>query len=175
MNAVGMPQVRLRQDGWLAFFVLLAVTQTAHVGEHVAQFVQIHGLGLPGPQARGVVGALDIEWVHFLWNTWVLAAVAPLAWHYRRNRWLQAALVVSAWHEVEHIVLLVTYLTTGLAGTSGLLAQGGALAGGLPLARPDLHFLYNLVETLPLLAGLLAETRSAGGDQRRPALVPRGA
>lgn len=50
-----------RQDGWMAFFVLLAVTQAAHVAEHCAQLVQIHVLGLRGAQARGVFGALDIR------------------------------------------------------------------------------------------------------------------
>jgi hypothetical protein len=40
--------------------------------------VQLHVLGLTGPDARGIFGTLDIEWVHFLWNTWVLVAVAVL-------------------------------------------------------------------------------------------------
>jgi hypothetical protein len=159
MNRIGTLQARLLHDGWLAFFILLVVTQTAHVGEHVAQLVQIHGLGRQGPQARGVVGTLDIEWVHFLWNAWVLGAVAALAWHYRHNRWVQGAFVLSAWHAFEHVGLLATYLTTGMAGTPGLLARGGALAGGLPIARPDLHFLYNLIEIAPLMAGVALELR----------------
>ncbi|MEW6473223.1 MAG: hypothetical protein AB1679_13205 [Actinomycetota bacterium] len=162
MNRVGALQARVLRDGWLAFFVLLVVTQTAHVGEHAAQLVQIHGLGREGPAARGVVGQLDIEWVHFLWNIWILGAVAALVRHYRQNRWLQGVLVIAAWHAFEHAGLLTTYLTTGVAGTPGLLARGGALAGGLPIARPDLHFLYNLLETLPLVAGALAEARSYG-------------
>jgi len=32
----------------------------------------------------------------------------------------------------------------------------------LPVARPDLHFLYNLVETIPLLLGWMAELRREG-------------
>ena len=60
-----------RQYGWLAFFFILVVTQGAHVLEHVAQMVQIHLLGLSGLQARGIFGLLDLEWVHFLWNSWV--------------------------------------------------------------------------------------------------------
>jgi hypothetical protein len=54
MNRIGTLQARILRDGWLAFFVLLVVTQTAHVGEHAAQLVQIHGLGRHGPAARGV-------------------------------------------------------------------------------------------------------------------------
>jgi hypothetical protein len=45
------------------------------------------------------------------------------------------------------------YLRTGIVGSPGLLARGGVIAGGLPLTRPDLHFLYNLIEeTLIVLA-----------------------
>ena len=57
--------------------------------------------------------------------------------------------------------MIATYLQTGIAGTPGLLSSGGLLFGGLPIARPDLHFLYNLVETIPLLAAWLVELRRA--------------
>jgi hypothetical protein len=50
----------------------------------------------------------------------------------------------------------------------GLLAQGGAIAGGLPISRPDLHFLYNLVETVPLILGFLWQVqRVVPGSLRR--------
>ncbi len=161
-----------RQDGWMALFVLLAVTQAAHVAEHCAQLVQIHVLGLPGTQARGVFGALDIEWVHFVWNTWVFVAVAALTWHFRDNRWLQATLLFSMWHEIEHVTLLAGYLATGVAGSPGLLAEGGALGGGLPLARADLHFLYNVVETLPLVAALVRQLTRTGATCRALRHIP---
>src|SRR5258708_30386867 len=59
---------------WLALLYLVVVTQTGHFLQHVAQMMQIHVLGLTGADARGIFGTLDIEWVHFLWNTWVLLA-----------------------------------------------------------------------------------------------------
>jgi hypothetical protein len=71
----------VRRYQWLALFYLLAVTQLGHLGEHVAQVVQMHMLALSGPNARGIVGTLDIEWVHFVWNTWVLIAVLLLVPH----------------------------------------------------------------------------------------------
>jgi hypothetical protein len=65
-----------RQVAWtyqhypfLALFYVLAVTQTGHLLEHVAQMVQIHLLGLTGPNAQGVISVLNVEWVHFVWNT----------------------------------------------------------------------------------------------------------
>ena len=57
---------------------------------------------------------------------------------------------MAVWHEAEHLFIMAEYLSTGVAGTPGLLGKGGEIAGGV-LVRPDLHFLYNVVETTPLL------------------------
>ena len=158
-----------RRSGPLALLYVLVVTQAGHFVEHAAQMVQIHLLGLSGPGARGIVGQLDVEWVHFGWNTWVIVAAALLVVRFPRNRWLWMVALAATWHELEHAVLLATYLTTGQAGTPGLLSAGGALGGGLPIARPDLHFLYNLIETVPLLVAFAIEVR------RAPAAVLRAA
>jgi hypothetical protein len=77
------------------------------------------------------------------------------------NRWLMVAAVISAWHAIEHTYIMSVYLTTGVSGTPGLLASGGLIGGGLPLTRPDLHFLYNLVETVPLVLAYLLATRTS--------------
>jgi hypothetical protein len=148
-----------RRYQWLALFYALVVTQTGHVLEHAAQMVQLHVLGLSGPSARGVFGALDVEWVHFTWNTWVIVAVVALLWHYRTNRWLWLAAPFVFWHQVEHSFILSVFLSTGVAGTPGLVSMGGAFAGGLPIARPELHFAYNLLETLPLIGGFISQVR----------------
>lgn len=148
-----------RHYQWLSLFYVLVVTQTGHFLEHVAQMAQIHLLGLSGPNARGVFGALDIEWVHFIFNAWVIIAIPLLLRHFRRNVWLWAALVISAWHEIEHLVIMSVYLTTGKAGTPGLLSQGGLLGGGLPINRADLHFLYNLIETVPLVIAFVYQVK----------------
>src|SRR5437667_4823589 len=144
-----------RQYGWLAFFFILVVTQGAHVLEHVAQMVQIHLLGLSGLQARGIFGMLDIEWVHFIWNSWVLLCAVLLVFIFRKNPWLWVLLVISVWHEMEHVYIMSVFLHTGHIGAPGLLARGGAIGGGLPLSRPDLHFFYNLIEELVLIIAYL--------------------
>ncbi len=140
---------------------ILAVSQTAHLLEHVAQMVEIHILGLSGPNARGIVGQLDIEWVHFSWNAWVLLALVILVPRFRRNWWLIGVALFAGWHLFEHAVIMATYLRTGVAGSPGFLSAGGLIGGGLPLARPDLHFLYNLAETIPLLIGWKVELKTA--------------
>ncbi len=133
---------RLVATPWLALLGILALSQTAHLFEHVAQMIQIHVLHLSGPAARGIVGQLVIEWVHFIWNGWVLVAVLVLLPRFRTNAWLIGVTLFAGWHFLEHCVMIATYLRTGL-----------------PIARPDLHFLYNLVETIPLLAAWTVELR----------------
>jgi len=152
---------------WLALYVVLAVSQTGHVMEHVVQVAQLRVLGLSGQHAHGVFGALDIEWVHFTWNAWVLAAVVVLLTGRASNRWLWIAAPLAGWHLVEHTFLIATYLATGAAGSPGLLAMGGLLGNGLPVARPELHLFYNVLETIPLLIGLGWAWRHAPAIQRR--------
>ena len=145
----------------IALLGFLALTQTAHLIEHVAQMIQIHVLHLSGANAKGIVGQLNIEWVHFIWNALVLVTLLVLLPRFRTNPWLIAMTPLAAWHFVEHSVMIVTYIQTGVSGTPGLLSSGDLLFGGLPIARPDLHFLYNLVETAPLLVAWLVEIRRA--------------
>jgi hypothetical protein len=144
----------------VALLGVLALTQTAHLVEHIAQMVQIHLLHLSGASAQGILGQLNIEWVHFTWNALVLVAILVLLPHFRTNPWLIAVTPLAAWHFVEHPVLIATYLQTGVSGTPGLLSSGGLVFGGLPIPRADLHFLYNLAETLPLLLAWVVERRA---------------
>jgi hypothetical protein len=53
------------------------------------------------------------------------------------------------------------YLGTAV---SGLLSQGGEIAGGLPVRRPDLHGVYNLVEIAPARPGRPESSRVVGQD-----------
>lgn len=144
----------------MAAFTLLVLAQTGHLLEHVWQMVQIHALGLSGSDARGIVGQLDIEWVHFAWNAGVVVLLGALLLRARSDRWLALACVIAAWHLTEHDVIMMSYLATGIAGAPGLLASGGAIGGGLPLARPDLHFLYNLAETAAIAYAYLGQLRA---------------
>jgi hypothetical protein len=157
----------MRAYQWLALFYVLVVTQTGHFLEHVAQMIQVHVLALTGPDARGIFGTLDIEWVHFVWNTWVLIAVAVLLFRYPANRWLWVTAIFSTWHAIEHAYIFSVYLSTGISGTPGLLAQGGALRGGLPLTRPDLHCFYNLIETVPLITPFVVQAQLERTHVRR--------
>ena len=94
-------------------------------------------------------------------------AMLVLLHRYGANRWLWLTALFSTWQAVEHAYIFSVYLTTGLSGTPGLLAQGGALDGGLPITRPDLHFVYNLIETIPLIAAFVQQTQRSVHPRRK--------
>ncbi len=162
---------RLYGAGVSAFF-LLVVGQAAHLAEHTAQMVQIHLLGLKGPQASGIIGQLNTEWVHLIWNSWVLVFCFVLFYWFRKNPWLYVLFVFGVWHEIEHLYIISKYLQTGLAGNPGLIAKGGLIGGGLPITRPDLHFLYAVFEETVIVVAFVLEIRRA---QRKAAPVPAAA
>jgi len=158
----GRPAARVATGtAGMAVFTFLLLAQTGHLLEHVAQMVQIHTLGLTGSDARGIVGQLDIEWVHFAWNAAVVVLLGILLFHVRSNGWLVAAGVFAAWHLVEHDVIMLSFLATGIPGSPGLLAAGGSIGGGLPISRADLHFLYNVVETALIAVAYRSQLRLA--------------
>ena len=149
----------VRSMPWLAPWLALLLGQALHLIEHAVQMAQLHILQLPPSSAHGVVGALDIEWVHLIWNTFVLGATILLLTGARANRWLLALVALAGVHEIEHVYLTWNYAQGGLSGAPGLFASGGALAGGLPIARPDLHFIYNLAELIVFAIALSVQLR----------------
>lgn len=126
MPVFASPAVQLRRhDGALALFYLLVLAQTGHVLEHLTQVTQLHVLHHTGDEAHGVFGALDVEWVHFIWNAAILLAVVLVLRHYRRNLWLWFALAFAGWHQVEHTYIMSVYLQTAQMGTPGLVGRRG--------------------------------------------------
>jgi hypothetical protein len=146
--------VIMRRSIMLALFFVLMVAQSMHFIEHIAQMTQIHLLGLAGTQAHGLIGMLDLEWVHFIFDGIIITTCAfILIFPFRRNPYLWALLPIAVWHAIEHIFIITYYIRTGIPGSPGLLAQGGLINGGLPITRPDLHFLYNLAEETLIVLG----------------------
>lgn len=170
-----------RQTRWtagvsvpLAVFYSLVVTQGAHFGEHFAQMIQIHLMGRQGMAAMGLISPLNMEWVHFLWNAWVLVALILLARWFRGNTWIWVALGVAVWHVIEHLVIMEAYLSTGQMGDPGILARGGMIGDGVGLTRPDLHFLYNVLVTTPILIAFVVQVRQTRQDTSLERGAPMG-
>ncbi len=141
--------------------VLLAVAfavQTAHHAEHVTQLIQVYALGLKPPEAHGLLGSIfDFEWVHFLYNFALEAALIGLWLGYRRARQANPAGVsrqgfglltglalFQGYHSVEHIVKLYQYLfvpfyQSGLHPPPGILPH----VAGWPIFL--VHFWFNTI------------------------------
>ncbi len=148
-----------REYRWLALIFVLVVAQGSHLLEHFVQVLQLHVLGVSVARANGIISIFNTEWVHFIWNTWVLLFATLFLFLFRRNPWLKVLFVASIWHAIEHSYILYESIRTGITGLPGLLAQGGFIAGGVPIIRPDLHFLYNLVEEVLLIIAYLYQIR----------------
>lgn len=104
-------------------------------------------------------------------------ATALLLVSFRRNPWLWALLPIALWHAAEHVAIINYYLHTGIEGSPGLWAHGGAINGGLPLIRPDLHFIYNLIEETLILVGFWYQSKQMSRNAKRsiaavPVLAP---
>jgi len=164
----------VRQRGPLRFvFEVLLVVQVLHLGEHVAQMIQLYVLGWPPAIARGIVSNLDVEKVHFFWNLAVIAVLGWLVARGLRSRWLLATLAWSVLHTSEHAFLLTNALLHGLESQPGILGAGGWLArhgwdvpGLTTWSRATIHFAWNTGEVALLL---LAYAAVAG--VRRPRLA----
>jgi len=148
-----------RHYHWMVLLYVLVVTQTGRFAEHLIQFVQLHILNYPVESAVGVLGILNSETANLFWNARSILLIGLTLYGYRRdvwarNPWLWLALAVVAWHEIEYAYLAAVYFSTGEAGGPGLLAEGGAIAGGLPVTRADLHFFYALIEIVLFVLAL---------------------
>jgi hypothetical protein len=168
---------KYRRYGFFAFFYAIVLLQQAHMGEHSVQVLQL--LLTHGDLARshGVFGQLDFELVHFVFDGAVWLALGVLVCVFRgRNRWLWVALAAASLHEVEHLYVFWLHLAHpgfyALGGFEGIMGAGGLV--GSPLARPYLHFAYNLIVVVPMVVALYDQSRTMSARGGVP-LVPRSA
>lgn len=152
------------------FFLLLGV-MLLHESEHVAQVAQKDVLNSPCPNdCRGLLGyVFDVEWVHFVYNTTILVALAALwiayrMWEpdWRRTRlaaWLSltaAVAVAQSYHVVEHTAKLIQWFGNGhRSPTPGILGRQLPPAEGHNFSLIELHFLLNTFVLVLVVAGWL--------------------
>jgi Cyclic nucleotide-binding domain len=150
--------------GFYAILGAFTFLQIGHLGEHTAQVTQLliyHG---NLAKAHGIFGNLDLELVHFVWDTGVWLGLLLCAYKLGfRNKWILVALLFSSLHEVEHMFLF--YINrTNLSfymhgGASGIMGKHGLI--GSPLARPYLHYIYNWFVVTPLVMAFWDESKHA--------------
>jgi len=151
--------------GAIAGLAVLTLLQVGHQGEHVAQVVELLVTGGNADLSQGVLTRLNQEVVHAVWTSCIWVGCLALLWRLRRNPWLWMLLAAASFHEVEHLYLFFAWLNNGIylhGGVNGIFSSGGLISG--PLQRPYLHFLYNSLSTLLLVAALCNSLRSVGAQ-----------
>ena len=153
--------------GALNLFMLVVI---AHWAEHIAQAVQIWGLGWSRPDARGVLGLafpwlVASEWLHYgyalvmLIGLWLLRG----AFVGRARTWWTIALVIQFWHHIEHLLLLVQAQT-------GQAFFGQAVPTSvvqLVFPRVELHLFYNTVVFIPMVIAVIYHMRPSRAEADR--------
>ena len=151
---------------------ILLAAQGFHSIEHLTQWVQFHILNWTARASTGLLSAANAEWVHFVWNWIVLAAVIYLLCNGMRNVWAWLLLAWALGHTLEHTYLFIRYLIVlddlrrmgitdvtaqglpGVIGRDGWLARSATTQGtflcqvpGVTTAnRLDVHFWWNVGE-----------------------------
>lgn len=167
-----------RQFGTVAMMLsVLLFMQGFHTVEHLVQLVQYHWLGWSARSSTGLLSAANAEWIHFVWNWFVVCAVSSLVLGGVRNRWIWLLLAWSLLHSLEHTYMFVRYLavldelrqlgvtTVTAQGLPGILGRDGWVAtspltqslficrapGLTTASRIDVHFWWNAGESILLL------------------------
>jgi hypothetical protein len=147
--------------GWFALFAAMAFVQLIHYSEHCIEVVQVHVFGVPTHQALAIFSNLNVEGVHFAGDTFLTIGTLLLLTKFPRNPWLWVAVPFQVAHQAEHTFLFFNYFFLGAPqGGPGLLASpGGAIGGGVGLNRPDLHWIYNTLYTIPFTLALIYQLK----------------
>lgn len=147
--------------GWFALFSLMAFVQLIHYSEHCIEVVQYHIFHNPLSDSTAIFSKLNIEGVHLLGDTFLTLGTILLLMKFPRNPWLWVAIPFQLAHQAEHTFLGFMHWVEGAKqGAPGLLGSpGGALGGGLGLNRPDLHWIYNTLYTIPFVLALIWQLR----------------
>lgn len=186
----------LRMEGATVMLLSVILTlQTFHTIEHVVQWVQFHLLAWRPERSSGLISAANAEWVHFVWNWGIVGVVFCLFARGVRNRWAWVLLAWSLAHAGEHTYMMARYLQLkqelgllgvpevsaqglpGILGRDGLLATRGIMVGSFcgrvpgltTISRIDVHFWWNLGETVLLAAAAHSYLRhnwTSNGDVR---------
>lgn len=150
--------------GFYAILATFTILQLGHIGEHGAQVIQLLIYDGDLAKSHGVFGNLDLELVHFVWDSGVWLGLLLCTYKLGfRNRWLLLSLAFASAHEVEHMFLFFINQTNldfyEHGGFAGVMGEHGLI--GSPLARPYLHFVYNFFVVVPLVMAFWDESKHA--------------
>lgn len=147
--------------GLYAVFGAITLLQIGHLGEHSVQVGQVFMTNGDLARSHGVFGQLDFETVHFTWDSIVWLGLGVLLARFGgTNKWLWLSFAAASLHEIEHLYLFFVYRVDPAfyagGGLTGIMGVGGVV--GSPLARPYLHFGYNVLVIVPLIFAFWDQT-----------------
>ena len=154
--------------GWLAAFSVMTFVQIIHYTEHTIQVIQVHFYGMAPGASLAIFSAFNVEWVHFAGDATLSIGTLVLLWKFPRNPLLWIALPFQLWHVSEHAFLFWENNFEGVhpnpfnstsAGSGLFGSPHGLIGGGFGLSRPDLHFIYNTLYTIPFALALIRQLR----------------
>ena len=139
-----------------ALFAAALTVQLGHELEHFVQVVQAKVQHVAPP--HGLFGSIfDTEWVHFGYNLVLFVAMVAVLAAYRGSFWgsrrsaavgvFLAGVVFQGYHVVEHTVKIWQHVATGATPAPGIVGHHIDLVW--------LHFTYNLMVTVAMIAGFL--------------------
>ncbi|AVT32361.1 hypothetical protein C6361_26140 [Plantactinospora sp. BC1] len=156
------PIARLNRNHHRTALNLYLFIVVAHWAEHLVQAYQIWVLGMPRPEARGVLGwyypwLVSSEWLHYGYALVMLVGLFLLRPGFvgRARTWWTVALVIQFWHHIEHLLLLVQVQ----AGVNFFGAAQPTSIAQLVLARVELHLFYNSVVFIPMAIAMYLHLR----------------
>jgi hypothetical protein len=146
---------------WFAIYTFMVIVQAIHYSEHCIQVIQYHIFGDSLHDSQAIFSKFNIEGVHFTGDTLLTLGTMALLAKFPRNPWLWVAAPFQVAHQAEHTYLMFNYVFEGTkVGGPGLLGSpGGLIGGGLGLVRPDLHWIYNTLYTIPFVISLVHQLK----------------
>jgi hypothetical protein len=174
-TAISDVQTTDRKPWWIgshhrAALNLFMIVVIAHWGEHIAQAIQIWGLGWPRPKALGLLGLaypwlVSSEWLHYGYALLMLIGLFMLrgAFVGRAAIWWTVALVIQFWHHIEHLLLLIQ------AQTGHFLFGRSVPTSILQLVYPrvELHLFYNTVVFIPMVIAVAYHLRPSRAEAEK--------
>jgi hypothetical protein len=162
---------RLNGPAHRAVLTGFMVVVLAHWAEHVAQAIQIWGLGWKRPEARGLLGMafpwlIKSEWLHYGYALIMLAFLFLLRPGFagRARTWWTIALVIQFWHHIEHLLLLIqAQFHHNLFGAK---VPTSVLQLAFPGARPELHLFYNSIVFIPMVIAMYLHLRPSESEYK---------
>ena len=175
---VAEAQFKYARDAVFTCFGLVVLVQLLHMAEHTVQVGQLVATMGDLGRSHGIIGQLDFEATHFVFDSTLWIALGLLAVSFRgRSAWLWVAFVAASLHQVEHFYLFWLHLSDNAfylsGGFAGIMGRNGLI--GSPLDRPYLHYTYNLIVLVPMLIAVWDDARRVDRLRVAPAPLEREA